>query len=135
MTRLVRNLLLAIALVCASAPAYAQMPDSYKHFLLARDATFLARLQVLMVTTARVVKAEALVTAQHAARSAYASRVIEDPANKAQAAAIMLAAGTNVANTITFNGANEPVTSVTDAALLSQIATYWSWLAGADTGS
>src|SRR5262245_18578125 len=109
------------------------MSESTLQMLLARDAAFLQRLQYLLVQQARVVKSEALATPQHTARSNYATTVINNPAGAATQAAVMIVGGVNVIGTVTLENSG-PVTTATDAALTSQIATFWTQLAGADTG-
>lgn len=115
----------------------AQTPESTTQMKLARDTAFLDRLQYLMVQQARIVLDEALNTSCHAQRSAYARGVKDNPGLWAVHASVMVVGGVNVIGTVTINaGPPETVTtSVTDAALLSQIATFWSALSGCETGS
>lgn len=108
--------------------------ESNLQMLLAKDADFLQRLQYLMVQEARNVKAEPLSTPQHVPRSNYATVVINNPPSAASQAAVMIVGGINLIGTVTLEDAG-PVTSATDAAILLQIATFWSALAGADTGA
>jgi len=100
--------------------------------LLAKDPNFLTRLQYLMVQQARVVKAEPLITPQHQARTNYATTVINNPVSAANGAAPMIVGGPNVIGTVTLEDAG-PHTTATDPALLSQIATFWTALSGADS--
>jgi hypothetical protein len=108
------------------------MSESYLQMLLAKDAAFLTRLQYLMVQQARVVKAEDPATAQHAGRSNYATTVINNPYQAAMQGAPTIVGGPNVIGTVTLEDTG-PVTTASDAALLSQIATFWNALAGLDT--
>ena len=80
------------------------------------------------------VLAETGVGATHAARANYALLVLRDPMRMAQAAAVYFAQSTNVRGTITMEDEG-PVTSVTDAALASQISTSWNIIAGIDAGN
>lgn len=108
------------------------MSEGFLQMLLAKDQNFLTRLSYLMVQQARVVKDEPLSTPQHAARSSYASSVIYNPAGMAPGAAVMIVGGPNLIGTVTLEDAG-PVTIATDAAITSQIATFWTALSGADT--
>jgi hypothetical protein len=129
--------LVVAAFVLIAAPASAQLPESSTQMKLAKDAAFLERVQYLMVQAARVVLAEPLNTACHTQRAAYARGVKDNPAQWAVHASVMLVGGVNLIGTVTVNaGPPETVsTTVTDAALFSQINTFWSALAGCDTGS
>lgn len=109
------------------------MTEGFLQMTLARDPNFLTRLQYLLVQQARTVKDEAASTPQHAARTNYASAVINNPAAMAPGAAVMIVGGPNVIGTVTLEDAG-PVTTATDAALTSQIATFWTALSGADSG-
>ena len=108
------------------------MSEGFLQMMLARDANFLTRLQYLLVQQARVVKDEPLNTPQHTARSNYATSVINNPAMTAPGAAVMVVGGPNLIGTVTLEDAG-PVTTATDAAITSQIATFWTALSGADT--
>jgi len=132
-------LLLLIVLVAVS-PLRGESPESTTQMKLAVEPTFLARLQYVMVQQARTVKAEALDTACHAERTAFADRVIDFPPEMAAKSAVMLVGGVNLIGTVTVTPASgdtpeSVTTSVTDAALLSQVATFWNALSKCDTGS
>jgi hypothetical protein len=107
------------------------LSESSLQMQLARDPAFLTRLQYLLVQQARVVKAEAASTPNHLGRSNYATVVINNPASAAAQGATMVVGGPNVIGTVTLEDAGV-TTSATDAALLSQIATFWDALAGLD---
>src|SRR5262245_7247537 len=94
--------------------------------LLGVDATFQARVASILLGQATTVLNE---TPSQPARVSYAQRVLSGPAFTATIAAPFLAQTTNVVGTITMEDTGV-VTSVTDAALLSQIATSWDDLAG-----
>jgi hypothetical protein len=104
---------------------------------LARDVAFLDRLEYILVTQARVVLAETGVGSTHAARSNYSKLVVNFPQEYSRKAATLVVGGVNVIGTVTvLPGPPETVTTtVTDAALLSQVATFWNTLASIDTGN
>ena len=102
--------------------------------LLGIDPTFVARVAEILCDGATTVLNEQGVGATHEARAAYARRVIASPRDTAQTAAPFLAQSTNVVGTITFEDTGV-VTTVTDAALLAQVASSWNVLAGIDTGN
>lgn len=110
------------------------LSESYTQMWLARDPAFLQRLQYLMVQHARTVKAEPPSTPGHQQRSQYASGVIASPQGQTAQAATMIVGGVNLANTVEVND-NGPVTSATDGAILSQVATFWDALSGVETGA
>lgn len=107
---------------------------SQLEYLLARSDVFTGRLQVSLTRIASTVLTETGGGSTHPARAAFAKYVMASPAAAANIAAIYLAQATNVAGTITMEDAGA-TTSVTDAALESQIASDWNKLAGIDLGS
>jgi hypothetical protein len=115
--------------------AFQSKATSVDQMKLATDVDFLQRLQYNLVTQARVVLSETGVGATHAKRAAYAINVINSPENYARVAAVMVSGGVNLVGTVTIDGTGKATSSVTDAALLSQVATYWNALAGIDSGS
>lgn len=138
MKKLLLVLALAAIVVPSQATAIAAPPPietSVNQMKLAVDVDFLARLQYNMVTQARVVLAETGVGSTHAKRALYAANVINSPESFSRVAAVMLVGGVNLIGTVTIDGTGKATSSVTDAALLSQIATYWNALAGIDSGS
>lgn len=110
------------------------MTEAFLQMQLAQDRDFLTRLQYLMVQQARVVKGEPSSTPHHTERSDYATSVINSPQSATPQAAVMLVGGPNLIGTVTLEDTG-PVTSASDAAILSQIATYWSALSGVDEGA
>lgn len=70
----------------------------------------------------------------HAARVAYARLVLSNPSSVIPAASVWLSQSTNIANTVTMEDEG-PRTSVSDAALQSQINTDFNKLAGLDSGN
>jgi hypothetical protein len=99
---------------------------------LGNDPQFRLRIQSLLVQQAGVVYAESGGTPNHATRVAYVKRVLSDPFAAAQIVAAVIVNRTNlVAGTTTYNFATGRVeTSVTDAAISSQLATDWDMLSG-----
>lgn len=93
---------------------------------LAKSEAFLAKVESQIVVYAIVVKGENTGTANHAARAAYADQVLANSAGHAVAWAVMLAGSANVAGTITAHDDGRVTSSVSDAALFSQIAAYWN---------
>ncbi|HKA75341.1 MAG TPA: hypothetical protein VKE26_26295 [Xanthobacteraceae bacterium] len=108
------------------------LSESALQMTLARDPNFLTRLSYLLVQQARIVKDEALDTPQHLARSNYATSVINNPTGMAPPAAIMVTGGPNLIGTVTLEDTG-PATSATDAAILAQVAAFWTALSGADS--
>lgn len=107
------------------------MSEGFLQMTLAKDPNFLTRLSYLLVQQARVVKSEDPATPQHTARSNYATAVINNPSGMTPPAAVMVVGGPNVIGTVTLEDSG-PVTTATDAALTSQIATFWNALSGVD---
>lgn len=110
------------------------MSEGFLQMMLAKDQNFLTRLSYLLVQQARVVKDEALSTPQHTARSNYATTVINNPTAATASAAVMVVGGPNLIGTVTLEDSG-PVTSASDPAITSQIATFWTALSGADTAA
>jgi hypothetical protein len=102
--------------------------------LLGQDPTFIGRVSSVLCDEATTVLAETGVGPTHAARAAYAQRVMQSPVFVAGQAAPFLAQSTNVVGTIGMDDSGV-LTTVTDAALLSQIAASWNTLAGIDSGN
>src|SRR5262245_27612998 len=110
------------------------MSESVLQMQLSRDPIFLQRLQYIMLQQARTVKAEPQNTPYHTQRTSYATVVLNNALMAASQAAGTIVGGPNLIGTveITDNGVE---TSATDAAILSQVATYWDVLSGVDTGA
>lgn len=120
-------LLVVLLLVGVVADAHAAASDLQAR--LAKQADFLARVENRVVAYAIVVKNESTGTASHAARAAYADQVLVNSAAKAIQWAQYLAGSTNVSGTLTNMDDGTVSTSVTDAALDSQISTGWNLFA------
>ncbi len=108
--------------------------QSTDQMVLASSPIFLARIAYLAAQQARVVLSEAGIGSTHAKRAAYAALIMANTTSFAPVIAITLVGGVNVIGTVTGSGLTAD-SSATDAALLSQIATFWNALAGIDTGS
>lgn len=105
------------------------MSEAFLQMQLARDPNFLTRLSYLMVQEARVVQGEASSTPGHTQRANYATTVINNPSGQTATAAVMIVGGPNVIGTVTLEDAGV-VTTASDPALTSQIATFWDALSG-----
>lgn len=111
-------------------------PVSTIQMNLATQPAFLARVQYTMCVQAAVVLAETGVGVTHAARAAYAKAVLQGPAFYASVAVVTIVGGINVTGATTYDEtAGVATCSVTDAALLSQVATFWNKFAGIDQGN
>jgi len=110
------------------------MSESVLQMQLSQDRIFLQRLQYLMLQQARTVKAEPQTTPFHAQRTQYATNVLSNSMMATQQAAGTVVGGPNLIGTVDITD-NGIVTTATDAAILSQVATYWDTLAGVDTGA
>lgn len=108
------------------------MSESTLQMMLARDPAFLNRLNYLMLQHARTVKEEAKETAHHTKRTNYASQVLGNSQMMVQQAAYTIVGGVNLIGTVDLND-DGVTTTATDAAILSQIATFWNVLAGVDS--
>lgn len=128
-----RFLLAFILAFTFAAPAFA-VDESATQMALVQSPPFLLRVQYLLVQQARVVKAEALNTTCHVKRSAFADTVFTTIQQTTIVMATAIVGGVNVIGTVSGT-APTAVSSATDAALLSQIATYWNAVSGCDTGA
>jgi len=108
------------------------LSESSLQMTLAKDAAFLNRLNYLMLQTARTVKEEAGTVPHHEKRTAYATNVLNSSELLVQQAACVVVGGINLVGTVdlTDNGVE---TSASDAAILSQVSTFWNVLAGVDS--
>lgn len=108
------------------------MSESTLQMELARDPAFLNRLNYLMLQTARGVKEEPVATPFHYKRTSYASQVLGNSPTMVQQAAYTIVSGPNLIGTVelTDNGVE---TSASDAAIFSQISTFWNVLSGVDS--
>jgi hypothetical protein len=108
---------------------------------LAHDSSFLDRVQYLMTQVALVVLAEVNTTPNHTLRVQLAHQVLNSPGQAAVNASVTIVGSANLvaANTTVIPANPETgtpqtaTTDATDAAILSQISTLWSALAGVST--
>ena len=110
------------------------MPQSTDQMVLVASPVFLTRVQYLLGQQARVVLAETGVGTTHAKRAAYAALVIPGVSSYAPQVAVVLTGGVNLIGTVTGTGLTAD-SSASDAAIISQIATFWNQLAGIDSGT
>lgn len=108
------------------------LSESSLQMMLAKDPAFLNRLNYLMLQTARGVKEEAGDTPYHFKRTTYASQVLNNSAMMVAQAAYLIVGGVNLIGTVELSD-NGVVTSANDAAIFSQIATFWNALSGVDS--
>lgn len=111
--------------------------ESTTQMSLVTSALFRNRLAYLLDQQARVVLAETGVGVTHAARAAYASSVVSNVNSFASSTAVMIVGGTNLIGAAVIPNADPNLvdSAATDAAILSQIATFWNALAGINTGN
>lgn len=109
------------------------MSESTLQMMLARDPAFLNRLNYLMLQNARGIKEEAPDTPHHDKRTFYASQVLGNSQMMVGQAAYTIVGGINLIGTVEITD-NGVITSANDAAIFSQVATFWNILAGVDSG-
>jgi hypothetical protein len=98
---------------------------------LSADALFQSRVRNLLLQEAAVIYAENPATAGHAARVAFAIKLIQTPSLASQLAQVIVTRTNLVASTVTYDFDKGAVlTDATDAAILSQIATDWNLISG-----
>jgi hypothetical protein len=113
---------------------------STKQMALTRDTGpggFMERVQALLVkVAAQDILLEPATTPYHQPRAFYAQKVMATPQQAATQAGPAVVMGINVIATTTYDEATKTsVCTATDAALESQINTFWNALAGLDTPS
>lgn len=106
---------------------------------LVNSVQFINRLQYLMSQYAKVVLNEAHTFPFHTARAYHATRVVQNPAAMAAAAAILIS-GENIAGAVIVGTViTDPITglkdsSASDTALTNATVDLWNTLASIDTG-
>jgi len=101
---------------------------------LADDQNFRRRIRNLVLLEAAVVANEVNTTPNHAARSAYAFKLIGSPGLCDQIADYLCARTNLTSSTVSYDFSKRAaVTDATDAAIRSQIATDWNTLSGIAT--
>jgi hypothetical protein len=108
------------------------MSESTLQMMLAKDPAFLNRLNYLMLQTARTVKEEPADTPYHYKRTTYASQVLSNSALMVSQAASTVVGGINLIGTVELND-DGVTTTASDAAILSQVSTFWNALSSVDT--
>jgi hypothetical protein len=98
---------------------------------LANDGVFRQRCRTLVLQICAQVYGEGTGVTNHAARAAFAVKLLQAP-NLADQLVSVIVTRTNIAaSAVTYDfDKGEVLTDATDAAILSQIATDWSMLAG-----
>jgi hypothetical protein len=98
---------------------------------LAGDPYFRQRIRNIVLQQAAVVYAESGATTGHAARVAFALKVLGSPGLADQVADLIATRTNLVASAVTYDFSRRAVvTDATDAAILSQVASDWNMLAG-----
>lgn len=98
---------------------------------LADDTFFRRRLRNLMLQVAAVIYNEGTGVTSHAARAAFAIKLIQTPTLADDLAKVMVTRTNLVASTVTYDfDKGEVLTDATDGALTSQITSDWNMLAG-----
>jgi hypothetical protein len=108
------------------------MSESTLQMMLAKDPAFLNRLNYLMLQTARGVKEEPPETPYHQKRTNYASQVLMNSAMMVAQAASTVVGGINLIGTVELTD-DGVTTTASDAAILSQVSTFWNALSGVDS--
>lgn len=129
----IRSFVVALVFVALTTPAFAQVSTTQMH--LFGSPGFVARVQYLAMTHAIVVKGEALNTVCHVKRSAYADQVLQSLYGVQPSLIIAVVGGINLTSAMVTGTAPNATSAATDAAIFSQIATFWNALSGCDTGS
>lgn len=97
---------------------------------LAEDPLFRQRCRNIILQQAAVVYNEGAVTG-HAARAAFAVKLLQSPGFADQLVQVIVTRTNLVAGTVTYDfNSRAVVTDVSDAAILSQVASDWSMFSG-----
>lgn len=98
---------------------------------LAGDASFRLRVRTITLQEAAVVYGELGSTTGHAARVAYALKLLQSPGLADQVADVMATRTNVILSNVTYDfDRRAVVTDASDAAILSQVASDWNMLAG-----
>lgn len=111
------------------------MSESLDQMKLVHSSKFLDRVQYLVAQKARDVLGETGIGSTHATRAAYARLVLPNISSFAAVIAVVLVGGVNLIGTVVDDGVNPVDSSATDAAIFSQIGTFWNALSGVDSGN
>jgi hypothetical protein len=107
--------------------------DSFTQQALAKDPSFILRLQAALSKIAWVVLTEATNTPNHAQRSIFARQIVSNSAGFAQTYAPWFVMRTNVfafATSAIFNPVLSVITAAGDADIESQLNSDWNILSG-----
>lgn len=98
---------------------------------LADDNFFRQRCRNIILQQAAVIYNEAGGTAGHAARAAFAVKLLQSPSFADQLVQVIVTRTNLVASTVTYDfPSRSVVTDASDAAILSQVAADWSMFSG-----
>jgi hypothetical protein len=98
---------------------------------LANDSVFRARARTLVLQICAQVYGEDAQTPNHSARASYAVKLLQSPGLADQLVQVLVTRTNLAASTVTYDfDKGEVLTDASDAAILSQIATDFSMLAG-----
>jgi hypothetical protein len=110
--------------------------NSIKQMALMRDGVFVDRLIALMSKVAAQVLTEQGMTAHHAARAAYATKVTTQPGATATVAGPQIVMAPQIINQTSYDEGTKVATcNAPDAVIEAEIKTLWNSLAGVDTPS
>lgn len=98
---------------------------------LADDAFFRLRCRNIILQQAAVVYNESGGTTGHAARAAFAVKLLQSPGFADQLVQVIVTRTNLVAGTVTYDfNSRAVITDVSDASILSQVASDWSMFSG-----
>lgn len=98
---------------------------------LADDTFFRLRCRNIILQEAAVVYNESAGTTGHAARAAYAVKLLQSPTFADQLVQVLVTRTNLVAGNVTYDFNSRAVTTdVSDASILSQVASDWSMFSG-----
>jgi hypothetical protein len=131
-----RKLILAIFFISCAVSINAQNTATVQ-MQLVNSPVFTNRIQFLLTQQAVTVMSEPIATggACHGARLNYAGRVISNPAAMTPVASVVIVTGTNLTSVAVTGSGVTADSAATDAAIASQISTFWNALSNCGTGT
>jgi uncharacterized membrane protein YbaN (DUF454 family) len=129
-----RRLILTLAFLTLAAPLFAQNTATVE-MQLVNSPVFTTRIQYLLAQQAVIVLAEPKATVCHPYRVQFGQQVIANPATVAGTSSVTIASGTNLTSVAVTGTGLTADSAATDAAIASQIATYWNALSRCETGT
>jgi hypothetical protein len=126
--------ILVIAILACVSEANAQNTANVQ-MQLVNSSLFVGRIEYLLTQFAVTTMAEPVATVCHVSRIAYAQTVINNPANLASSAVVVIVSGVNLTSVAVTGAGLTADSAATDAAIASQISTYWNALSKCPTGS